>query len=260
MVTLSRSELIMLFGESGTGKTQGAMSTVEKNPNATFHYLEADRILDPTLEMFPNYDWHNLQRYPSFTYEELIDSSKRVIDALKLAREMGIEQTQWVIIDTIGHMYREIQNTFTLKTYHMMADELKAKRSEKPEKGATFDNYHGWEWSIIRRITYNEFYFPLVRYFGNNAIIIAHCREAGNRFSPQAPTEYTTLFEELGQFPDMHKDAIKHIHTCLYFDNVGGTFKMRTLKESGKRLWIPLKSPMPFSDFWTDYQRSVLVA
>jgi len=256
MAQSRRSELLMFYGGPGVGKTLGAMKIVEAHPDNIFHYLECDRVLDPVLDWF-NEPLYNLERYKAFTFEQFEEARNKIITTLRNAEH---PEEHWVIIDTVGFCYREIQNVWTLRTYGVMADALKEKRIG--DKQFTFDGYSGKEWPFIRRAFYTEFYCPLVQYSGNNAIVIAHARSTHNSpgsWAPQSPTEYTDRFEKLGQVPDSHKDTVNYLHTCLYFDNVEkDLFRVRTLKESGRRKWIPLEEPLAINDFWKDYTGYVL--
>lgn len=231
------------------------MTIAEANPDATFHYLEADRRLDPVFEMFGTWQGDNVLRYPGFEYDQMLQSCKDILDNVKTVTDPW---NQWVIIDTIGHCYREISNTYTLRHYGMLADALKEKRANANntgwQQGYGFDGFSGTEWAFIKRIFYNEFIWPMVRYAGNNIILIAHAREASGRFTPQAPTEYTDRFNKLGQFPDVHKDVIRYLDTVLYFSNVND-FTFQTLKETGKRKWVD--EPRKFDNFWKEYQRAI---
>jgi hypothetical protein len=243
----------MIYGNSGTGKTVGALSIVASHPNDTFYYLEADRILDTAMEMFPEQSWDNLWRLPAFRYNDFIKSMGEVIEYVKAATN---PKTQWVISDTIGHCYREIQNMWSLRINKKPLEQLQQERAGQKEY---FDGIHGLkEWPFIKNTFYNEFLWPMIRYYGNNAVLIAHSRSTDTRFSPQAPTEYTDLFKQLGQLPDVHKDVINYVNTCLYFSNTDG-FQYRTLKESGRRKWINIEKPITFSDFWQSYMSEVMM-
>lgn len=249
----------MLYGKPGVGKTQAAMSFVAANPQMTFHYLEADRVLDPVFEMFEGVNWDNLNRYPSFGYEDMVDSSKKIIEWISSVPDPW---THCVIIDTVGHCYREMQNVYSLRVHHMTAEALKQSRLNGNQTGwkneYSFDGFSGKEWPFIRNAYYNEFLYPLVRYHGNGALIIAHSKDSGERFTPQAPSEHKDRFVKLGQFPDVHKDTINQLHTCIYFENADGPFTFRTLKETGKRHWIDLDKPEPFDNWWAVYTDKVL--
>ena len=248
MAQSRRSELLMFYGGPGVGKTLGAMRTVQAHPSQIFHYLEADRILDPVLEWFDE-PLYNLERYPAFQFDQFIESKDKIITDIRNAEH---PEDHWVIIDTIGYCYREIQNVWALRMHGVMADALKEKRIG--QKDFSFDGFSGKEWPFIKRTFYAEFLCPLVQYNRNNAIIIAHSKSTNDRFSPQSPTEYTDRFEKLGQIPDVHKDVINYVHTCLYFDNVEkDKFRIRTLKESGRRKWIDISEPLAVNDFWIDY-------
>jgi len=255
MASYHRLELMMFYGSPGAGKTTAAMEIARANPDAMFHYLEADRRLDPVFEWWKDWQGDNVMRYPAFEYDDMIKSCATVRENLRTVIDPW---NHWVVVDTIGHCYREIQNTFSLKTYHVTMEELKERRMVKPEKGATFDNLHGWEWAIVKRIFYNEFVWPLVRYSSNNVILIAHARSLGERFSPQSPAEYTERFDRIKQVPDVHKDVIRYLDTVLYFSNIDANFAFQTMKETGRRNWM--NEPTPFADFWQTYQSSVLSA
>lgn len=251
MATYHRLESLMIYGVPGTGKTQGSISVTVTNPQATFHYLEADRTLDPVFEMFEGCSFDNIIRWPAFDYEEFMASKNGVIEILKNCDDPW---NHWVIIDTIGHCYREIQNVYTMQMQGMMADALRESRMGK--QGFSFDGFSGAEWAVIKRKFYNEFLWPLIRFHNNNSILIAHSRDGNGHFHPQAPTEHTERFQKLGQYPDVHKDVIRYLNTVLYFSNVDN-FTFQTLKETGKRNWINEK--VPFNDFWTDYRSLVLI-
>lgn len=259
MATYHRTELTMLFGGPGVGKTQGAMSMVVANPTMTFHYLEADRILDPVFEMFEGAAWDNLIRYPAFTYEDMLASQRTILEWITN------DPQPWnhcVIIDTVGHCYREMQNVYSLRVHHMTAEALKATRMNANNSNwkneYSFDGFSGREWPFIRNAYYNEFLYPLVRFHGNNAVLIAHSRAAGERFSPQAPTEYRDRYAKLGQSPDVHKDTANHLHTVLYLANTDGPFTFCTLKDTGRRRWIDLDKPEPFDNWWEYYAGNVI--
>lgn len=243
-------EALYFFGDPGAGKTKAALSIADVLRDHNFHYIEADRPVDKIIASYDNLE--NIRVWRAFTHDEI----QSTIDRLSIILKASNPAKTWVIMDTVSKMYADAQDTFSLKLHGMTADDLKEKRLKEQEKGLV-DNYRQGEWAVISRIVYNDVLFPIIRFYGNNYVLISHQRpynvvRGTQVFHPSMPADSSaaTRFQELGWLPQGPPKVPDMVDTCLHFNNTTNPFTIYTVKDT-ERLY--LNKPMPFTHFWRDY-------
>jgi hypothetical protein len=265
-------EVMLLMGEPGVGKTLACLDTAFNHPDALFHYLKADR--DPT-KLFAHFDRpiDNLMSYDAFTFVE-------ARNAIKAAMDISATDplSNWIIVDTIGQLYKGAVDNYTLQVSGLSADDFISERwvtmqskleanGKVAKEDATlfnaqkFGGLSGPEWAIVKRYFYGDIIWPLIK-SQCNVIMLCHPNNIavyGNttRPLPNVPDEVKGRFIERGVIPDLHKDVVRFVDTVLEL-RIGdaGDRYMYTIKETGVRNW--LNEPTIFTHFWPDYSRLVL--
>ena len=265
-------ELIMAIGDPGTGKSLGGLTIAAANPNKLFHYLIADRYPAKLYEHFGGEQLPNVLEYESFDFAT---AAHNIAEVAHTARDNPLEH--WVIVDTIGQLYKAAADAYTLERFNKTASDIIESRTidyrtrqmykqpENPETKGLYAGFAGWEWQLISTRFYNEIVFPLLRYSKVNVYMVAHpaaLRGAGpnGQFIRSVPeiAGIKSRFETVGCVPDLHKQVVRYVDTILYFSRDGGSNShyLYTIKETGKRNW--LNEDTVFGSFWTDYQRLVM--
>lgn len=261
---------MLLMAEPGVGKTLATLSTAYHHPDHLFHYLMADR--SPS-KLFAHFDRaiDNFLPYDAFTFADARNAIHAVVTS-----SVGNPLSNWIIVDTIGQLYKAAVDNYTTQVSGLGADDfingrlidIRAKadagRLSKDENNfanSLFAGLQAAEWAVVKRFFYGDIIWPLVK-SQCNVIMLCHpnniqVRPGITRPMPNVSDDIKDRFLERGVIPDLHKDVVRFVDTILEF-RIGenGERYIYTIKETGVRTW--LHKPTQFTDFWPDYERLVI--
>lgn len=268
-------EVMLFMGEVGTGKTTAALNVALSKPDDLFHYLVADR--DPS-KLYSEIGGRpaNWLEYDAFDFADARGHIANLVQQTRVNPE-----SQWIVVDTIGQMYKTAGDQYAWLQYHKTISDvvterigkLRAKsdagtltKDDRQFADSLFSGLTPAEWNIIKQYFYGDIMWPLIRRSRAHIILLCHPNPVdifNGRFHRPIGTylEATkSRVEELGLVPDLHKDIPKLVDTWLYFSCSADSDKryMYTLKETGPRIW--LHQPTEYKDFWPDYNRLVIDA
>lgn len=236
-------EVIMTMGGIGVGKSMGALSIADARSDVFLHYIVADRAIDKLYAHYPEIQNRNVIEYEGF-------SSKDIYKAIRTITQiaLGNPSKHWLVLDTVGQAYKNIQDDISMKYFGVQKGERKVE-----EKGA-IDGFQAWQWSEVKALFYNDIVFPIVRYQKFNVLLIAHTLPIqGAFYNRQVSIVSGDRLRTIGLVPDVHRDILRYLDTALYLSVDNGNYQMQTIKETGTRKHI--ETPANYAHFWNDYQR-----
>lgn len=263
-------EVMLLMAEPGVGKTLASLSTAYHHPDHLFHYLMADRSPSKLFDHFDR-ELKNFLPYDAFTFADAMSAVNSIN-----ASSVDAPLSNWIIVDTIGQLYKDAVDNYTTQVSGLGADDFingrlieirhkadqgKLSREDNTFANSLFAGLQASEWAVVKRFFYGDIIWPLIK-SQCNVIMLCHpnniqVRPGVARPMPSASDAVKDRFLERGVIPDLHKDVVRFVDTILEL-RIGdkGERYMYTIKETGVRTW--LHTPTQFTDFWPDYQRLVI--
>jgi len=244
-------EKLLLMGGIGVGKSTGAVSIADAHPADTVHYIVADRAIDKLYDRYPAAR-QNIIEYPGYDFAAIVS----YIEAIKQGFDQEVQQKQWVVIDTIGEVYRLAQEFLAESRYHLDSFSLRETRMTKDgkgyEQGFSADGFSSLEWRWITRRFYNDIVYPLVRYSRINTVLISHPLPIQGAFFSRPVSQVAgDRFKEIGLTVDAHRELPRYVDTIIYMEIEQDKRLMRTIKDTGRTEFAAKE----FQHFWTDYAR-----
>lgn len=243
-------EHFYVFGPEGSGKTKASLSVADILRDNFFHYIQADRSVGKLLNSFQPY-LDNVKVWDGFSHEEIQSAVAHISALLKAAKN---PERIWVIVDTIGVVYTDAQDTYSFKKYGMSADDRRQELALKNIK-SNIDGFTAEDWGAIKRMFYNDTMYPLCKFWGNNYFLIAHQRPTEiirgvQTYKASMDADLRTIYERIGYTPHCHHEVSRWVDSLMWLNNLVDPFTMMTVKDTERKY---LREPSPFGHFWRDY-------
>lgn len=251
-----RKELIMIFGESGTGKTHGLLSIANEiflsGSPAHFYGIDTDWAMELNLDNFPDLAASGrMHIYPAPTYGEVDAATDQILKQIKKDRE------DWIFVDRASDVWIDAPAHYVKSRIGKDLDDLeKAYRASGKEGKAGFKQgsalleyyasgispmYRAWEQSIIYR---------------SGAHVVFVCTETQVVTGTGRMDDSNATQREFGKLkPGGNKETPFKFHSRLHFmQKHDRKWTCTTKRERGARDWWNAK---PVSNFGQQYLLNV---
>jgi hypothetical protein len=234
-------EVIFLLGGVGVGKSRAGLSIADACPDKFVHFIVADRAIDKLYEHYPDIQDRNVIEYDGFSYQKI---EKAVADIKLMTNDEPAKH--WIVIDTIGQVYKMKQDAIAEKHYGAPMGEFKAEQK-------SIGGLMNYQWTEVKAGFYNEVVYPVIRYSRCNVLLIGHTVPLQGPYFTRPDTPIAAdRFRAIGLVPDVHKDLVRYTDTIIHLGVEENNYWMETIKETGIRQYIPRT---PVDHFWNDYMR-----
>jgi len=232
-------EKIILYGESGSGKTRWYLTISNFFSMGNLppeHFLMC--VLNPDrrsgvsklISVVPKEYRDRIYIFECNTYEEIWKatriSQKLLDDHLKKTKIPG-----WFVCELLNEVWMYAQDYYSRMAYSESLGEYFAKRrmevlrrATKPDEATAYRALEGWgDWPVIKYF-HNYYWIDQIKRFPHNVLFTAECREENDAHS---------IFSKIGYRPAGEKDNIHRVDTIIYLSHIGDTFKQQALKLTG---------------------------
>jgi DNA replicative helicase MCM subunit Mcm2 (Cdc46/Mcm family) len=236
-------EKILVYGDTGTGKTYNAFKIASHLPNARFYWLDTDDAFERGLEEFPELEGR-ITSYPCQTWEQ--------VEAAVADIEQKVKAQDWIIIDMVDALWGQVQSYFVSQVFGKKKDDYFLEVRKAMRSGASIAQaaFKGWiDWPVINAI-YQDlinrvcFQMPANIYLAAKSASMTGEEEAGFR----------DLFSGFLFKPEGEKRNPYRIHTILFLHKErtkeGTKYYCTTVKDRGGR---PYLNGVALHDFYLQY-------
>ena len=244
-------ERILVFGDTGSGKTTNALNIARwaartKSP-AHFYILDSDFAIPRMLTNYPEIT-DRITLYPCYDWP---DYTKALGEVIKKA-----QPNDWLIVDFIGSAWQAVQSYFTTQVFKQtIGSYFLQVRKQLTDDKKSLGALEGWtDWQVINAL-YKQWVNPLL--FKGRYHLYATAK-AATLSSDKKPTEekdIRQMFLRYGIKPTGQKDLPYQFHTVLIsgYDPRSSARTITTVKDRERNELSGLK----VGNFAIDYLKGV---
>ena len=230
------TEKILIYGESGSGKTRWYMKIIEellkdglKPEDVLMCIIFSDRPTGITklINMIPKEFINSVLLFPINNYEELISSTaiaqQKLEEHYKKTGKHG-----WLVGELINEPWVFAQDYYTRQAYgeglaNYFAEKKQLSKVVREDSSA-YRALEGWkDWSVIK-FFHNFNWIDKIKRMPYNVLFTSEIKEEGNKDS---------IFYDIGYRPSGEKDNMHRFDTILYLSHKGNKFSQACYKLTG---------------------------
>lgn len=223
-------ERILMYGNAGTGKTQGWLSIAAQYPESQFFVADTDdsaeRMLATDFSELTNVDVELANDWE--TFDGALKRFNKTIRNMKEPKRR--EDLPWVVVDMSDATWDFVQNYFTEQVFNKGIDDFFLQARKVFKGGNKLDTFEGWtDWQVINKIFQTAWRPITTGASGHHLFITAKAKRAEG-------AEGKTLYKDLKFMPEGEKRMPHRVHTVLMSEVDRGGWYVSAAKDRGREL------------------------
>jgi len=246
---------ILVYGQTGTGKTFGILHIAASLKNNTLFYLDTDEGTSKDVDEFPDDVKSRLQYYLATSMDEMIaDLNDATLKCMP---------GDWIVVDMAARVWDLAQSEFIRKVFdasevgrYYLEMRRELERHPVITKSGGVDkqpNLDGWtDWVPIKK-RHNEDFMDVLKMLprkkGVHVLVTTSADQlkTQGKFADKGDT--ISVFGKVGYKPEGEKHNPHRFDTILFLSKAGGEYYVTCLKNRGRKEFGQTLIPEGYSFF-----------